>query len=71
MIYQFLLTLKRKISKKKIKKRPNFNIKIINIFRKIQLNSNYKKKISHFTIKNTFTKKPVKKEIKKILKEIS
>ena len=56
---------------KKIKKRPNLNIKIINMFRKIQLNPNYKKKKSHFIIKNTFTAKPVKKKIKKILKEIS
>tara|TARA_Y100000768_G_scaffold353785_1_gene306346 strand:+ start:1344 stop:1913 length:570 start_codon:yes stop_codon:yes gene_type:complete len=56
---------------KKIKKRPNFNIKIINMFRKIQFNPNYKKKKSHFIIKNTFTEKPVKKEIKKILKKIS
>ncbi len=56
---------------KKIKKRPNFNIKIINMFRKIQFNPNYKKKKAHFIIKNTFTENPVKKEIKKILKEIS
>ena len=61
---------KKKDIDKKIKKRPNFNIKIINMFRKIQFNPNYKKKKSHFIIKNTFTKKPVKKEIKKILKEI-
>ena len=56
---------------KKIKKRPNLNIKIIKMFRKIQLDPSYKKKKSHFIIKNTFTEKPVKKEIKKILKEIS
>ena len=62
---------KKKHIDKKIKKRPNFNIKIINMFRKIQFNPNYKKKKSHFIIKNTFTKKPVKKRIKKILKEIS
>tara|TARA_E500000178_G_scaffold146342_1_gene145856 strand:- start:441 stop:1010 length:570 start_codon:yes stop_codon:yes gene_type:complete len=62
---------KKKDIDKKIKKRLNFNIKIINIFRKIQFNLSYKKKKSHFIIKNTFTRKPVKKEIKKILKEIS
>ena len=56
---------------KKIKKRPNLNIKIINMFRKIQFNPNYKKKKAHFIIKNTFTENTVKKEIKKILKEIS
>jgi len=41
------------------------------MFRKIQFNPNYKKKKSHFIIKNNFTEKSVKKEIKKILKEIS
>jgi len=66
----FVESKKRDIDKK-IKKRPNFNMKIMNIFRKIQLNPNYKKKKSHFIIKNTFTEKAVKKEIKKILKEIS
>ena len=55
---------------KKIKKRLNFNIKILNIFRKIQIKPIYKKKKSHFIIKNTFTEKPVKKRIKQILKEI-
>jgi len=62
---------KKKDINKKIKKRPNFNIKIINMFRKIQFKPNYKKKKAHFIIKNTFTEKPVKKEIKKILKKIS
>ena len=62
---------KKKDIDKKIKKRPNFNIKIINMFRKIQFKPNYKKKKAHFIIKNTFTENPVKKEIKKILKEIS
>ncbi len=62
---------KKKDIDKKIKKRPNSNIKIINMFRKIQFNPNYKKKKSHFIIKNTFTEKPVKKKIEKILKEIS
>ena len=61
---------KKKDINKKIRKRPNFNIKIINMFRKIQLKSNYKKKKSHFIIKNTFTEKPVKKRIKRILEEI-
>ena len=61
---------KKKDIDKKIKKRPNFNIKIINMFRKIQFNPNYKKKKAHFIIKNNFTENPVKKEIKKILKEI-
>jgi len=61
---------KRKDIQKKIKKRSNFNIKILNIFREIQLKPSLKKKKSHFVIKNTFIKKPVKIEIKKILNNI-
>ena len=55
---------------KRIKKRPNFNSKLLNIFKKIQLSPSYKKKKSHFIIKNTFTKKPVKDEVKKIINKI-
>ena len=55
---------------KRIKKRPNFNSKLLNIFKKIQLSSSYKKKKSHFIIKNTFTKKPVKNQIRKIINKI-
>ena len=61
---------KKKDIQKKIKKRSNFNIKILNMFRKIQFRPSLKKKKSHYVIKNTFTKKPVKQNIKKILKEI-
>ena len=61
---------KKKDINKKIKKRSNYNIKLINMFRKNQFNLNYKKKKSHFIIKNTFTKIPVKKSIKRILSEI-
>ena len=61
---------KKKDIDKIIKKRPNFNPKLLNIFKKIQLSSNYKKKKSHFIIKNTFKKIPVKNEIKKIINKI-
>ena len=61
---------KKKDIEKRIKRRPNFNLKFLNIFKKIQLSSNYKKKKSHFIIKNTFTKKPVKNEIIKIINKI-
>ena len=53
-----------------LKKRKNFNKKMINKFRNIQLPLDYKKKKSHFIIKNNFTNKSVKKEIKYILKKI-
>tara|TARA_B100000131_G_C17937153_1_gene540814 strand:- start:48 stop:617 length:570 start_codon:yes stop_codon:yes gene_type:complete len=55
---------------KRIKKRPNFNSKLLNIFKKTQLSPSYKKKKSHFIIKNTFTKKTVKNEIIKIKNKI-
>jgi len=61
---------KKKDIEKKIKKRSNFNIKILNIFKKVQLKPSFKKRKSHFVIKNTFVKKPVKIEIKKILNKI-
>ena len=55
---------------KRLKKRPNFNQNLFNKFRKIQINLDYKKKRSHYIIKNNFTKKSVKQSIKKNLNEI-
>ncbi len=55
---------------KRLKKRENFNNKIFDNFKKIQLPLDYKKKKAHFIIKNNFTKKSVKDSVKKILKEI-
>ena len=55
---------------KRLKKRRNFNSKLINKFKKIQFSSSYKKKKSHFIIKNDFTKKSVEKDIKHILNKI-
>ena len=51
-------------------KRKNFNIKLLKKFKKIQLPLDFKKKKSHFIIKNDFTKRTVSKYIKNILKEI-
>ena len=55
---------------KRLRKRRNFNQKLINMFKKIQLSLVYKKRISHFIIKNNFTKKSVKKDIRFILNKI-
>jgi dephospho-CoA kinase len=55
---------------KRLKKRNNFNLGLLNKFEKIQLPLSYKKKKSHFIIKNSFTNKPVKIIIKKIIKKI-
>ena len=53
-----------------LKKRKNFNVKLLNKFKKIQLPLAYKKRNSRFIIKNKFTQKSVKDGIKKILKDI-
>ena len=55
---------------KNLTKRKNFNLKLIKKFKEIQLPLAYKKKISRFVIKNKFTKKSVKTEVKNILKII-
>ena len=55
---------------KRLKKRNNFNLSLLNRFKKIQLPLSYKKKKSNFIIKNNFTNKSAKISIKKILKEI-
>ena len=55
---------------KRLKKRKNFNRKLLNKFKKIQFPSNYKKKKSNFIIKNDFKKQTVKNEIKNILNKI-
>ena len=56
---------------KRLKKRKNFNLKIFKMFKDIQLSSNYKKKKSHFIIKNDFRKKSAKIGIKKVLERIT
>ena len=55
---------------KRLKKRQNFNSNILNRFRKIQLPLDYKRKKSNFIIKNNFTNKFIKKQIKYILNQI-
>ncbi|MDC2985270.1 dephospho-CoA kinase [Candidatus Pelagibacter sp.] len=55
---------------KRLKKRKNFDYKILNKFKKIQLSLDYKKKKSKFIIKNNFTNRFIKKQIKYILKQI-
>ena len=56
---------------KRLKKRKNFNNKLMKKFKAIQLPISYKKKKSQFIIKNNFTKKSVNDGIKNILNEIS
>ena len=56
---------------KRLKKRKNFNKKLYEKFKNIQLPLDYKKKNSDFIIKNKFTKKSVNDGIKNILKKIN
>ena len=68
-IIVFVESKKNKILKR-LKKRKNFNYELIKKFRNIQLPLDIKKKKSDFIIKNDFTNKTIKKNIKKILKNI-
>ncbi len=61
---------KKKDIEKRLIKRQNFNRKLFNKFKKIQLNKKYKKRKSNYIIKNNFSKRSVKVDIKKILNNI-
>ena len=58
---------KKKDIQKRLINRKNFNRKLFDRFKKIQFSSNYKKRKSHFIIKNDFKKQSVKNGIKNIL----
>ncbi len=51
---------------RRLKKRKNFNMKILNNFKKIQLSLDLKRKKSQFIINNNFNKNSVKIRVKKI-----
>ena len=55
---------------KRLKKRKNYNPKLIKKFKNIQLSLDYKKKKSDFIIKNDFRDKTIEKYVKNILKNI-
>ena len=55
---------------RRLKKRKNFNMKILNNFKKIQLPLDLKKKKSQFIIKNNFKKNSVKIRVKEIIKDL-
>ena len=56
---------------KRLKKRQSFNLKVVNRFRKIQLPLDYKRKKSNFIIKNNFTNKLIKNQIRYILNQLN
>ena len=55
---------------KRLKKRPNVNLKVIEKFKKLQLPVELKKKKSDFIIKNNFRNNSIKKNVKIILGKI-
>ena len=55
---------------KRLKKRENFNMEILNNFKKMQLSLVFKKKKSQFIIKNNFKKNSVKVRVKEIIKNL-
>ena len=61
---------KKKEIIKNLKKRKNYNLKIIKILKRFQLPLNYKKKKSDFVIKNNFKMQPVKKSVKLLKKKL-
>ena len=61
---------KKKQIIKNLKKRKNYNLKIIKILKKFQLPIKYKKKKSNFVIKNNFKVQTVKKNVKFLKKKI-
>ena len=61
---------KKKDIRKRLLKRDNINLKIVKKLKKLQLPVELKKKKAHFIIKNNFRNNSVKKNVKRVLKEI-
>ena len=55
---------------KRLKKRPNVNLKIIEKFKKLQLPVELKKKQSNFIVINNFKNNSIKKNVKKVIEKI-
>ena len=68
-ILVFVDAKKKEINKRLIK-RDNINLKIVKKLKKLQLPIEHKKKKAHFIIKNNFRNNSVKKNVKRVLKEI-
>lgn len=68
--YLIFIQSKKNEINKRLKKRPFYNKNIINNLRKLQKPLTYKKKISNYVIKNNFKPLSLRKEIKKIKREI-
>ena len=61
---------KKKEINKRLKKKFNINLKIVEKFKKLQLPVELKKQQSDFVIKNNFRNNSIKKNVKKVLEKI-
>ena len=61
---------KKKEINKRLKKKKNFNLKILKKFKKLQLSLEFKKRQSNFVIKNNFRNNSIKENVKKVLEKI-
>ena len=61
---------KKKEIQRRLKKRSNYNAKILNKLKKIQLHLEFKKKKSKFLIKNNFKSSYIKKNVKLLKSKI-
>ena len=66
----FVDTKKKEINKR-LKKKLNFNLKILKKFKELQLPVEFKKRQSNFVIKNNFKNNSIKKNVKKVLEKMS
>jgi len=61
---------KKKEINKRLKKKLNINLKIVEKFKKLQLPVELKKQQSDFIIKNNFMNNSIKKNVKKVIEKI-
>ena len=61
----------KKDIKNRLIKRPNYNKKLLKLFKSIQLSLSTKKKKSNYVIKNDFSSKKAKNSVKKILSKLN
>ena len=61
---------KKKEINKRLKKRSNFNLKVVKKFKKLQLSVEVKKKQSNYIIKNNFKNHSIKKNVRMLLGKI-
>jgi len=61
---------KQKEIDRRLKRRSNFNLKIVKKFKKLQLPVERKKRKSDFIIKNNFSNNSIKKNVKKVKEKI-